>query len=214
MTTTYSNLTEWEHPADYGGQTWYGWYAVASQTRDSDALERSNYRRILEDLNEVDAPLVVDTIDPRNVDYDSAGDSTVTDTRQGHWGCGWVEVIYVHSSNLPACSLADSILDALEDYAVYDESAFSEEENEEYQYAWDHYLPSDFAEVLQKHFKLADSTVWKLEDAPKLQALYEELMPSGDYWQDNHMSSTLRSAASRCSRERMAEFLRNMRKGK
>lgn len=212
-TNEYLSLKPWEHPQDYGGQTWYGWYAVYTQTRDSDALVRSNYRRILQELGKLDSELAIDAIDARNTEYDSPEDSTVTDTRQGHWGCGWLEVIYVHSSNVAACERADSFLNALEDYPVVDESDLSELEYDEYQNAWAHGLPHDFTQLLQKHLRLADSTVWKLEDSPRLQELYEELTPSGDYWEDNHMGTRLEYAAKGCTRERMASFLREMRKG-
>lgn len=211
--TNYLSLKTWEHPSDYGGQTWHGWYQVVTQTRDSDALEQSNYRRILADLKALDTELTTEAIDARNIGWDNAGDSTVTDTRQGHWGCGWVEVIYVHSSNIPACELADSILNALEDYSVYDESDLSELENEEYQDAWAHWIPRDFVKALQTQLQLADSTIWKLEDSPRLQELYENLTPSGDYWCDNHMGTRLESAAKRCTRAQLATFLREMRKG-
>lgn len=212
--TNYRSLKLWEHPPYYGGKTWHGWYSVYTQTRDSDALEQSNYRSILSALRKVDSELANDAIDARNAEDDSPGDSTVTDTRQGHWACGWVECIFVHSSNTRACEMADEILNALESNGpVYDESDLCELENDEYQTAWQYWIPRDFTKLLAKHLRLADSTVDKLEDSPRLQELYEELTPSGDYWQDNHMGSRLGNAAKSCSRERMAQFLRDMRKG-
>lgn len=150
MVNAYTYLTPYQIPRDYMGATWQGWYSVYSQNRDSDPLERSNYRRILEDLKALDTELAESAIDPRA--EDSPGDSTVTDTRVSHWACGWAEVIYVHSSNEAACKLADSILDKLADYPVYDESDFSAVENEECEQVWsDCYDAKERADYLRKH---------------------------------------------------------------
>lgn len=149
----YSNLTPWTYPRDYGGQSWYGWFAVYGQHRDSDALDRSNYRRIFEDLKALNTKLLAADIDPRNLDYDSEGDSTVCDTSCNHWAVGWVETIYVHSSNLAACKLADKIRDGLDDYAVYDESDFSEVEHDDEEQAWSNWYRSEFTTALERSFE-------------------------------------------------------------
>lgn len=79
-----------------------------SQTRDSDALARSNYRVALEILG---------------------GESDTVEThRFGHWACGWLEIILVHPSRAEdvaktACALAD--------YPVLSDEDFSELEWEE-----------------------------------------------------------------------------------
>lgn len=151
--TEYSNLTPWTYPRDYGGQSWYGWFAVYGQHRDSEALDRSNYRSIFEDLKALNTELLAADIDPRNLDYDSEGDSTVCDTSCNHWAVGWVETIYVHSSNLAACKLADEILDALSDYCVYDESDFSEAEHDDEEQAWSNYYRSEFTRALERSFE-------------------------------------------------------------
>ena len=43
-------IREWEQPDSYGGYSPDGDYMAAGQSRDSSALERSNYARIFEDL--------------------------------------------------------------------------------------------------------------------------------------------------------------------
>jgi len=131
-------MEPWKIPPDYGGQTWYGWYAIISQNRDSGCLERSNYRTVLERLRKYNSELQAENIDSRNAEYDSVGDDTVTDTRQGHWAVGWVEVIFVHSSNAAAVTIAQDILDALEDYPVVDDEDFSNLEYEEMSKYWSH----------------------------------------------------------------------------
>jgi hypothetical protein len=140
MSDEYSNLKPWKIPSDYGGKYWFGWYPVYGQHRDSDRLTRSNYKRILEELSKLDAPLLAEHIDPRNEDEDFGeheGDPTVTDAHEGHWAVGWVETILVHSSNKAACKAADEILSALEDYPIFDEYDYSELESDETQKWWD-----------------------------------------------------------------------------
>lgn len=151
LTTEYRNLTPYKTPSDYGGATWYGWFAVVGQSRDSSALERSNYRRVFEDLKKLDTELQAGDIDPR--DESSEGDSTVTDTRCGHWAVGWVETVYVHSSNLAACRLADDILSGLENYTVYDESDFSELESEEESDSFYNWYRSEFITAVSKQLQ-------------------------------------------------------------
>lgn len=91
------------------------WYGVAGQHRDSDALERANFRAILEALG---------------------GESeTVRVERFGHWGVGWIEELYVKPGS-KAEDTARGILAALEDYPVFDEEAFSAEETEEAEETW------------------------------------------------------------------------------
>ncbi len=158
----YENLTPWKHPRDYGGQTWYGWYAVAGQSRDSDALEKSNYRRILEDLQALNTELAEVAIDSRQGDYDSPGDSTVCDTSCSHWAVGWVETIYVHSSNVEACKLADEILSALTDYPVYDESDMSELESEAEGESYENWARHEFTRGIESAI---ESHMWESFDA-------------------------------------------------
>lgn len=149
-TVDYKSLKLYERPEYYMGQTWYGWYPVLSQTRDSSALDRSNYRRVYEDLRKLDTELLAADIDPRNHGEDTEGDSTVCDTRVSHFLCGWAEVIYVHSSNKAACQAADEILNALSDYPVYDESDFSRLENEELEQYWEHCGMSERMDICKR----------------------------------------------------------------
>lgn len=134
----YSHLKPYKRPSNYMGETWEGWYPVVGQSRDSDALERSNYRTILADLQKLDKP---------NED----GDSTVTDTRCSHWAVGWVETVYVHESNLEACQRADEILGKLEDYPVFDEEDWSRLEDEDCRQCWESMDCQERAEYLRRH---------------------------------------------------------------
>lgn len=167
------------------------------QNRDSDALSQSNFASALEMLG---------------------GESeTVEVHRFGHWGPGWFEIIIIDPRDSARVKVAEEIDACLADYPILDESDFSRRENEEYQEAWEHGLASDFSRLLGKALGLSDVTLERLwdsytDDPFVLQRLYEELTPSGDYWEENHMRGRLENAAKRCTRARMAEFLRGLRK--
>jgi len=152
---TYTHLKLYERPQYYIGDTWYGWYPVYSRTRDSGVLDRANYQVILMGLRELDSELVESEVDSRN--EDSAGDSTVTDTRCSHFLCGWVETVYVHSSNVRACELADKMLSDLQDYPVLDEDLLCELESEACNDIWSSLDASDRIEYLRHHPYTADS---------------------------------------------------------
>jgi hypothetical protein len=160
------------------------------QTRDSEALEQSNFASALEQLG---------------------GESeSVQVHRFGHWANGWFEIIIIDPTDESKVQIAESIESTLEDYPVLDEEDLSRRENDEYEYAWEHHLPSDFAHVLGAHFGLSEDTVYAMCDMP-LKELYEELLPSGDWWEENGMCSRMKHAAENCTRERLAAFLKQHR---
>jgi hypothetical protein len=111
------NKVKWEHPSDYGGYSPDGAYVLATQTRDSHTLERSNYVRIFEDLRAC----------AEKYDNPEWEEPSVYDFRAGHWAVGWVEYVIV-KANAPTevLELATEILDGLEDYGVYDEGHWSD----------------------------------------------------------------------------------------
>jgi len=44
-------VKEWNHPDSYMGATWEGWYSAGfGQSRDSDALEASNFQTAFDEL--------------------------------------------------------------------------------------------------------------------------------------------------------------------
>lgn len=112
-----SNLKRWEMPSHYFGAEWPDYFgAGVGQSRDSDALERSNFVCMLNALG---------------------GESeTVRVIRESHWAVGWVEWIAIHESDHKALETADSIMKALEAYPVIDESHWSEVEQEEATEVW------------------------------------------------------------------------------
>lgn len=107
---TYKQFTPSTHDARGLGlpdrQDWL--VCPVTQSRDSEALERSNFRVAVRRLG---------------------GESeTVEVHRFGHWACGWFEILLVAPSRLPD---AQGLAESLDDYPVLDEMDLSELENEE-----------------------------------------------------------------------------------
>ena len=102
-------LNRWTMPDNYFGAEWPNYFGSGvGQSRDSDALERSNFACMLAALG---------------------GESeTVRVIQESHWAVGWVEWIAIHESDAKALQIADEIVEALQDYPVIDESDFSERE--------------------------------------------------------------------------------------
>ena len=128
------DLPQWTRPEDYGGFNPVGDYVIAVQTRDSDALECSNYRRIFADLIEKAEAL---GCQDSGIDGEGEESDMVYDFRAGHWAVGWVETVLI-CQNAPdeLQAMAREILDALADYPIYDESDYSELEWEEVNNYW------------------------------------------------------------------------------
>lgn len=111
------NLKRWTMPQHYFGETWPDYYSSGvGQSRDSCALERSNFVCMLQRLG---------------------GESeTVIVVRESHWAVGWVEWIAIHYTDNESLSIADDIQDKLANYPVIDESHWSETEYEEANEIW------------------------------------------------------------------------------
>jgi hypothetical protein len=114
---TPKHLKLWEHPEYYIGECWPDYYSAGvGQSRDSAALETSNFRSMLKALG---------------------GESeTVIVVRESHWAVGWVEWIAIHSTDEKALEIADRLRGGMEDYPVIDESDFSEVEDEQCNVVW------------------------------------------------------------------------------
>lgn len=118
--TEWRNLSR-QYPGDYGGY-WPGdddlLRVGIGQSRDSDALEESNYRCTLRLLRET---ATENGLDP---------DETVQEHRASHWAVGWVESLWIADEP----TLRDAVRDlhaALANYPVVDDSDHSELEHEQ-----------------------------------------------------------------------------------
>ena len=127
------HLRKWKHPQNYVGVTWEDYYVFLSQTRDSDALDRSNYIKGLEAIGGEDPEIVIST--------------TAT-----HWAYGWIDTIYIHKDAHTVLEKADEIIDELDNYPVIDEEHYCLLEHEEATTVWkDCYTPKERIEFYRKH---------------------------------------------------------------
>jgi hypothetical protein len=128
--TTYEHLKPYKRPDSYFGPDYWEHYPVLGQSRDSVALERSNFVCGLERLGgESDTVLVV---------------------RDSHWAVGWVETVYVHKSDLATLAEADKMLDDLASYPVVDEDHFNQLEREQGEKRWEQTPVADRVRVIQE----------------------------------------------------------------
>jgi hypothetical protein len=136
------HLKRWTRPDCYVGATWPKYFGSGcGQSRDSDALERSNFDAIL-------AALKAEP-EPENWPHDFAPFQIV---RESHWAVGWVEWIAIHEDATAHLQIADSIKARLEDYPVVDEGRFSQYEQDEAATIWrDCYRVKERVEYIRKH---------------------------------------------------------------
>lgn len=116
------------------------WITIVGQHRDSDILERSNYRVIVRGMRE------------RFPD-------SVEEHRFGHWAVGWVEECFIDSTNEEACAAAFEWHESLEGYPVADDSDHSDLEFEERCNSWDSWGRREFLRAIEKHFKGIDLSI-------------------------------------------------------
>jgi hypothetical protein len=128
------NLTRWTMPRDYFGETWPLYYSAGvGQTRDSDALARSNFRCMLAALG------------------GENGDD-VRIVRENHWACGWVEWIAIHQDMADALKIADDLRGKLDDYPIISEDDYSELEDQDCAETWENcYNQADRLDYLRDH---------------------------------------------------------------
>jgi len=120
------NLQPYKRLRDYAGPDYYDYYPVAGQSRDSDVLERSNFRSILKALGG----------EKNNTINDRTPQGPVLVIRDSHWAVGWVETIYVSKTATATLKKADDIVGGLESYPVVDDDDFSMLEMEEANTTW------------------------------------------------------------------------------
>lgn len=104
-------------PDNYAGEIWPDYFSSGvGQSRDSDALERSNFACMLKALG---------------------GESeTVIVVRESHWAVGWIEWIAINADDETSLRTADKLKAGLEDYPVIDETHWSELEHDDANETW------------------------------------------------------------------------------
>jgi len=108
--------TEFDHPGSFlhDQQDWL--VVPVGQNRNSEALDRSNFRMAEQMLS---------------VSQDPSDNDCYENHRFGHWACGWFEILIVKPGS--DCErIAKEIEDSIESYPILDGSDFSTLENEEW----------------------------------------------------------------------------------
>jgi hypothetical protein len=88
------------------------WLILATVTRDSGALDRSNWQVISGDMDK------------------RFGDSVAVE-RSSHWACGWVDYLIIDPADGEAVKAAQGWLDTLASYPVADDEHFMQLEHDE-----------------------------------------------------------------------------------
>lgn len=125
---TYEYLKKWTHPSNYFGATWKEYYVFLGKNRDSDDLTESNFDCGLDAIGGEGGEILDG--------YSNSGENSRVVARESHWACGWIELIYIHESDIEALKIADNILKELEDYPVLNEDDWSEREMESANQVW------------------------------------------------------------------------------
>jgi len=119
-------VNRWVMPRDYFGAEWPEWYSAGfGRSRDSDAIEESNFEVALK------------TLEALRADSPDGEETTVQVVRENHWAVGWVEWIAIHESNIQAYQKAIELCEKANDYVVLDEDHFSNLEYERAVRFWD-----------------------------------------------------------------------------
>lgn len=145
---TPENLKRWTRPQCYAGAEWPDYYSAGvGQSRDSGALERSNFAAMLDAIGGEQAHETLE--DPND---EGAALSLVRVVRESHWAVGWVEWIAIHESATEALQIADKLKGKLENYPVLDEEHYCQLETEEANEVWKNcYRPNERVEYVRKH---------------------------------------------------------------
>lgn len=146
---TYKFLKLWERPQNYAGATWYDFFPLYGQHRDSSALAQSNFRSFHAALKAKVKELGCEVVTLPDVDNEQA---TVEVERSSHWAVGWVETLLVHK-DAPQALLdwCEAQLARLDGYPVFDEEDYSALETEQANELWKAYRVSDRLSYIRQH---------------------------------------------------------------
>lgn len=137
LVPAFRHIKRWTLPQNYAGAEWPAYYSAGvGQSRDSDALERSNFAVMLDELGS----------------ENNAWGFDVRVVRESHFLVGWVEWIAIHQSSYGALAIADRLKGKLEDYPILNEEHYSELENDQADDVWrDCYSPFERIEYIRRN---------------------------------------------------------------
>lgn len=140
------HLRRWTLPRDYMGAEWEGFYSSGvGRSRDSDALERSNFEAMLQLLEFVEEETPDDC-----PTCEDGKEYTRVIVRESHWAVGWVEWIAIHESDTAGLEIADNAAGRLADYPILDEALYWDLEWEDCRQVWEGcYRPRERAAYLR-----------------------------------------------------------------
>ena len=125
-------LAKWGHPTGFDSSSNFigtipTGYCIYSQNRESSILELVNFKAILADLG--------------------GENEHVEIIRHKHWACGWIEYLMVsRDAPMELLNRCVEIVRALDNYPVYDEKAYS---NEQYAAVTEHWLNASMRERVE-----------------------------------------------------------------
>jgi hypothetical protein len=153
---TPTRLKRWTLPSNYMGASWPAYYSAGiGESRDSDTIERSNFRTAwaaLDALN-TDCPVCEgsgDAPEPwgrlsdgspigwKGCDTCHGSGRTVVRVEENHWAVGWVAWIAIHESNDAALKVADEFNERLGNYPILDGNDLDMLERDLAWDAWEH----------------------------------------------------------------------------
>lgn len=142
------HLRRWTFPNDYMGAHWDGYYSTGvGQSRDSSALEESNFYAMLELIGGEQGAR-----DNGPLDENGEEIPLVVVVRESHWAVGWIEWIAVHESAEDALREADKAAERLENYPVLDDDDYSEREWQKCEDIWtDCFNPRERVRYIRNH---------------------------------------------------------------
>ena len=159
---------KWSTPTDYAGFDPVGDYVITAQTRDSNALDRSNFiaarLRLLEAAGQ-----------------DKSGEDTspVYEWRAGHWACGWVEYLMLRA-DAPEGVLreAEAIERELREYPALDEDLWANMEYDEANAYWASLTVRDRAEMIRDYAPEVSLFAARREWVPSNDGMLDEVLRS------------------------------------
>ena len=112
---------------NYMGSTFYDYYVILGQNRDSDALTKSNFEVIQKQIPELEC------------------------VRFGHWAYGWYELLILPiDSPMEVLQKAQAMVNSLDDYPVLDEIHFRNLERDEGMESWEIWGKSDTLKNIER----------------------------------------------------------------
>lgn len=121
-------MHKWQSASNYLGEEYPEYYVAMVKTRDSEALDRSNFDATLKMLG---------------------GESeTIKVIRSGHWGAGWIDTILIHESDKIALAIGEDIGKQLASYPVLDEDLYSQYESKEVEENWQYFSLAEKRDML------------------------------------------------------------------